>query len=84
MAPSREENARLGNGELYSAAVTRVGIEATVRSPLGPPGFRLPTDHRCFAGRESKVGLLLCREASVGLGRHRGGDGPLREPELLE
>jgi hypothetical protein len=35
-------------------------------------------------GRGRKVGLLLCGEASVESGRHRGGAGPLREPELLE
>ena len=27
---------------------------------------------------------LQCGEASVESGRHRGGDGPRREPELLE
>jgi len=41
--------------------------------------------HRALkVGRGRKVGLLLCGEASVESGRHRGGAGPLREPELLE
>ena len=41
--------------------------------------------HRALkVGRGRKVGLLLCGEASVESGRHRGGAGPLRESELLE
>jgi hypothetical protein len=40
-----EENAPgLRNGQLYSAGLTRVGIEAPVRRPLGPPSSGVSKD----------------------------------------
>ena len=42
---SRERRMRrLRNGQLYSAGLTRVGIEAPVRRPLGPPSSGVSKD----------------------------------------
>src|SRR5215203_4083085 len=43
-AIERGECAWLRNGQLYSAGLTRVGIEAPVRRPLGPPSSGVSKD----------------------------------------
>ena len=66
---SRERRMRrLRNGQLYSAGLTRVGIEARLRRPLGPPSSgaskdgssgTLPTDRPLGFAITAGFGSLL-------------------------